>query len=61
MSGPAVGDLFAVPLDDVLVAEPCSANIDAACMDPQPVVEPRRLQVTDVCLDRHRLDSLVPK
>ena len=59
MRRPAVGDGVAVALDDVLVAKAGAANVDAACMDPQPVVELRRLAMTDVGLDRERLDALL--
>lgn len=59
MPGPAVRDRLSVALDHVLVAKPGSANVDAAGVDLEPIVEPGRFQVTHVGLDRHRLDSLL--
>jgi hypothetical protein len=59
MPGPAVGDRLAVPLDDILVAKPCAADVHAPGVDLQAVVEPRRLPVADVRLDRHRFDALL--
>jgi hypothetical protein len=59
MPGPAVRDRLRVPLDDVLVAKPGSANADAARVHLEPVVEPGRHQMAHVRLDRHRLDALL--
>jgi hypothetical protein len=59
MSGPTVGELLAVPLDHVLVAEARAADVHATGMDLQPVVEARRSQMAHVGLDRHGLDTLV--
>ena len=52
---PAVGDDLAVALEHVLEAEPRAADVDAAGVDPDPVVEEHRLQVADVRLGRQRL------
>jgi NAD-dependent protein deacetylase/lipoamidase len=59
MSGPAVCDRLSVALDHVLVAKPRSANVDAARVDLEPIVEPGRLEMTHVRLDRHRLYALL--
>lgn len=61
MHRPAVRERLAAPLDDVLVAKARAAEIDAARVDSQPVVELRRLQVADMGLDRQRLDALLPQ
>src|SRR4029453_7782232 len=59
MPRPAIGDRLAVPLDHVLVAKPGAADVHAARVHGQPVVEVRRPDVADVCLDRHRLHAVV--
>ena len=56
---PAVRDHLAVALDRVLVAEARALDVDAARMDPQPVVESRGLQVPDVRLEHERLEPEV--
>jgi NAD-dependent deacetylase len=52
---PAVGDDLAAALEHVLVAEPRAADVDAACVDPDAIVEVKRPQVPDVRLGRQRL------
>ena len=59
MRRPAVGDQLAVALDRVLVAEPRAAHVEAARVDDEAVVEPRRLQVAHVRLEHERLDAEV--
>ena len=49
---------LAVPLDPVLVAEACSADVDAPQVDREDVVEDGRGPVVDPDSGRQRLDSL---
>lgn len=59
MGRPAVGECLPVALDRVLVTEACALDVDAARVDLQAIVEPRRLQVADVRLEHERLDAEV--
>ena len=54
----ALGDELPGALDRVLVAEARPAQVDAACPDPEPVVEVRRAEIPDVDRGRQRLDPL---
>src|SRR5439155_21392125 len=45
--------------DRVVVAEARPADVDAARVDEQPVVEPRRLEIADVGLEHDRFDPQV--
>jgi hypothetical protein len=55
----ALRDPLAAPLDDVLEAEPRAAQVDAARMDRQPVVEVRGQEVAGVRLERESFDALL--
>lgn len=59
MAGPAVRDGLAVPLDGVLEAEACAAEVGTAGVDHELVVELGRLPVLDVDLRGRRLDALL--
>jgi hypothetical protein len=61
VSGPAVRDFLAVALDYVLVPKASSANVYAPGVDLQAIVESCRLQMTNVGLDRHRFDPVLPE
>src|SRR5581483_4543765 len=52
---PAVRDRLTLALEHVVVPEARSADVDAAGVDPDAVVEEGRLQVTDVRFGRQRL------
>jgi len=54
---PPVRDPVAVVLEQVLVAEARAADVDAAHVEPEPVVEPRRGAVAHVRLGHERLDA----
>ena len=53
-------DALAVPLDEVLVAEPRAADLGAAHPDREHVVERGGAVVLDVHSGRERLDAPVP-
>jgi hypothetical protein len=59
MTCPSVSDPLAVALDHVLVAESRAADVDAARVHVEAVVEVRGLQIPDVRLERQRLDPVV--
>ena len=59
MAAPALGDRLTVALDDVLVLEPGPAQLGAARVDDEPVVEGHRADVPDVDLGGRRLDALL--
>src|SRR5215204_3436003 len=59
MARPAIGDRLAVALDDVFVAKTRPADVDAARVNREAVVEIGRPQVARVGLDRHRLDAFL--
>src|SRR5207248_3573268 len=63
VASPAVGDALAVTvaLDRVVEAEARAAELAAAGVHRQAVVEARRREVADVRLDRERLDALGPQ
>ena len=56
---PAVRHEVPVARDGVLVAKARAADVAAACVDRQRVVEPDRLEVAHVRLDRERLVALL--
>jgi NAD-dependent protein deacetylase/lipoamidase len=55
---PALGQELVAPLDGVLVPEARAAQVEAAAVDAKPVREAGGLEVSDVRLDRQRLDPL---
>ena len=59
VAGPPVGNRLAVALDDVLVAEPRAADVHAARVNVEAVVEVRGLQVANVRFERQRFDAVV--
>ena len=59
MTRPAVGDRLPVPLDDVLVTEAGSAEVDAAGVDVEEVVEVRREHESRMDFDRQRLHAVI--
>jgi hypothetical protein len=59
MGGPTVGEQLAGPLDRVLVAEARTADVEAARVDDEAIVELRRLEVAHVRLEDERLDTEV--
>jgi NAD-dependent deacetylase len=61
MACPPVGDRLAVALDHVLVAEPRAADVHAARVNVEAVVEVRGFQVPNVRLERQGLDAVVAK
>ena len=60
MRGVAVGNQDAFTFDRILVAEPRSAQVDAACPDRQLLVEMRRTVIPDLHLGRQRFDPVRP-
>ncbi len=58
---PAVRDLGAVALDRVVEAEAGAAHVATPRADREPVVEPRRIRVAGVRLQRQGVDTLLAK
>ena len=59
MRGVTLREQHPVALDRVLEPEPRPAHLEAAGVDDQPVVEPRRVDEAHLRLDEERLDPLV--
>src|SRR5438034_9380618 len=55
---PAVGDDVSVSLEHILVTETGTADVDAACVHPEAVVEEDGCQVAHVGLRRQRFVAL---
>ena len=57
MTRPAVRDRLVAARDEVLVAEARAADVDAARVHGEALVEARRGEVARVRLDRERLET----